>query len=131
MPGRATHRPRKALESGVGNGATALYRAVDGAELTSIGKDGFTPSPSGLEGKYFSSTVGGAAQYAQDSFAQTGTATTIVQTFAPASVIQQSYQGILDRTVPFVYVPNACLPQLMSTTALNYSPVPPLPPLPR
>jgi len=91
-----------------------LYRVVDPRELASIQTTGrFLPSPGGGEGKYFSSTAGGAASYARQAARGFGWGPfTLVSTRVDPAMIPASGRVSVDRGVPGVVVPNELLPIL-------------------
>ncbi|MCL2779858.1 MAG: hypothetical protein FWD73_17845 [Polyangiaceae bacterium] len=110
--------PKKAPEeAGEGAGATRLFRAVSPAELADIqATGGFRPSPTGLEGKYFSTTAEGAAQYARMAVSGFGDAPyTLVETTMPSGTAPLA--PFVDRGIPTVVVPNTSLPDLGRPTS--------------
>ena len=95
-------------------GTTALFRAVMAPELESIQALGRFSNPTGIENKYFSTTVEGAQSYASQAARAFGDGPfSIVQTSIPSGLITPSMLAQVDRGgIPSVIVPTGLLPYL-------------------
>ncbi|MEF2072457.1 RHS repeat-associated core domain-containing protein [Consotaella aegiceratis] len=91
-----------------------LYRVVSPQEARSIQATGqFTPSPGGLESKYFSSTEAGARQYGEMAKRLGETNQTIVvKGEINRSLLTPEMRATVDRGVDAIAVPNEILPNV-------------------
>jgi hypothetical protein len=74
----------------LGAGGTALFRAVDGAELADIAKNGFRLGPNGAEVKAFVANEGGARRLADTYANATGQPYSVVGAEASESVMKNA-----------------------------------------
>ena len=108
------------------SGETSLFRAVNPSELSDIIANGgaFRNLGSG-EGKYFSTTLEGAASYARQTI---GTGLyegpyTIIQSTIPSSSLSPVMGASVDGGIPAVVVPNSLLPSLSPGSIIPYIPI--------
>jgi hypothetical protein len=94
-------------------GTTALFRAVLPGEAESIQTLGGFSNPSGIEVKYFSTSLEGAQSYASQATAAFGDGPfTIVGTGIPTPAITPEMQVTVDRGIKTVVVSTQDLPKL-------------------
>lgn len=100
-------------------GTTTLFRAVMPGELKSIqGLKAFS-NPTGIESKYFSTTLAGARSYAAQAAARYGDGPfSIVRTTIPTGSISPSMFSTVDRGIPAVVVSTEQLSLLSTPTIL-------------
>ena len=103
-----------------------LFRAVKNSELEDIQATGAFRNPAGVEGKFFSTTAGGAAQFARmaSSTIDKGQTFTIVATSARRSLISTGMRATVDRGISTVVIPTSRLTQLASPRIFPFTPVP-------
>lgn len=103
-----------------------LYRAVQVAELNQILQSGGRfANPYGIEGKYFSTALNGAAKYgrmAGQRWPQEG-AYTLVGTTVDVRLLAREMVTSVDGGIPTVYIPTSLLESLAPATVLNYFPI--------
>jgi hypothetical protein len=101
-----------------------VYRAVMDVELDDIARLGALRNPAGIEVKYFSTTVQGAAWYARAAHKAFGDGPfTIVETRLPISAISDAMRVTVDGRIPTVTISTALLPQLSPPRILPYVPI--------
>lgn len=101
-----------------------LFRAVQDGELQDIlSTEMFSILSGQMEEKLFTTTLEGAASYAQQAGTSFNEVYTIVQTSIPGNVFETLWQGTVDGNVPSTIVPMNLLPVLTPPTALGYIPI--------
>jgi hypothetical protein len=109
------------------NRYNTLWRSVKGEELADVEKLGiFRASPTGSEGKYFSETAEGAADYARQAY---GTwpkegSYTLLETSIPKEFLSEYPRIIVDGGIPTRVIPNELLPYLNPPIIHNSIPIP-------
>ncbi|EDM76670.1 hypothetical protein PPSIR1_38119 [Plesiocystis pacifica SIR-1] len=109
-----------------GEDSVPLYRAVEPAELADIQATGEFRNPYGIEVKYFSTTLDGAAEEAKLLHRFSKEPMTIVETSIPRSSLDMIPQGntlLVDGAVPTVVLPTDLLQLLSPPSILNYTPL--------
>jgi hypothetical protein len=92
-------------------GTTTLYRAVMPGEAADIAASGVLRNPNGIEVKYFSTTIDGAASYAQQASRAFGDGPfTFIRVDVPTNLITTEMRVTVDRGVPTVVLPSNMLP---------------------
>ncbi|MVT10251.1 hypothetical protein [Chitinophaga tropicalis] len=105
--------------------STTLYRAVSGAELTSISETGrLSMAPGTYEtGKLFATSSSDAAQFGKANFAFDQSPNTIIQARVPSAVMKAITRFEADG-MPAISVPTNQLPKINFVKPLNFSPRP-------
>ena len=123
----ATVAPEVARTAEAGE-SVPLFRAVEPAELADIQAREAFRNPFGIEVKFFSTTLEGAAQEARGLSRLTGGKPfTLVETAIPRNRLRLLPEGNtlqVDTGVPTVVLPTEFLPALSRPRALNFAPIP-------
>ena len=109
----------------VHNKSAPIFRAVGPDELAGIrGSGNDTPSPGGLESKYFYPTPQQAASYASQPFNAPGGPYTLTSTQAPPSVLSAADTVNVATEGDVITIPNEYLPGLPPPTVYDTMPLP-------
>jgi RHS repeat-associated protein len=112
---------------GSGTEVNTLWRSVKGEELADVEKSGiFRASPTGSEGKYFSETAEGAADYARQAYGRWPKEGpyTLLETSIPKEFLSEYPRIIVDGGIPTRVIPNELLPYLNPPIIHNSIPIP-------
>jgi hypothetical protein len=105
-------------------GVTTLYRAVMPGEAADIAATGVLRNPTGVEVKYFSTAIDGAASYANLAARAFGDGPfTFIRVDIPTNLITTEMRVTVDRGVPTVVLPSELLPR--TTPPMPVAPVTP------
>lgn len=107
---------------------TTLYRVVGPNELSTLqGGGSYTPSPGGLEAKYFYPTAEQGSNFAANPANAPFGPFTLTSTNVPNSVINSADTVSVAGEGTVLTIPNELLPNVPSPTIWNYMPIPDIP----